>query len=55
MIVDVHALTDEKNADKVRHFLADVLNYQFVDAEEWLVLALSPSELGIRPATGKAA
>ncbi len=47
MIVDVHAISGTKDAEDVRHFLADTLNYPFVDADEWLILALSPSELGI--------
>jgi predicted enzyme related to lactoylglutathione lyase len=52
MIVDVHVLSGEKDAQAVRVFLADVLDYLFVDADEWLVVAMSPAELGITKGDG---
>ncbi|MGA2199845.1 MAG: extradiol dioxygenase [Nitrososphaerales archaeon] len=50
MIIDLHALGDTKDAESIRLFFADVLNYPFVDEGEWLVMAQSPAELGITPA-----
>ncbi len=50
MINGVHVLIYAKDADKVRSFFRDVLNFPSVDAGHgWLIFALPPAELGIHP------
>jgi predicted enzyme related to lactoylglutathione lyase len=50
MITGVHALMFSRDADAVRRFLRDVLEFPSVDAAEgWLIFALPPSELGVHP------
>ena len=50
MITGVHALMFSRDADAVRRFLRDVLEFQSVDAGEgWLIFALPPSELAVHP------
>jgi predicted enzyme related to lactoylglutathione lyase len=51
MINGVHALMYSKNAEGVRAFFRDVLEFRTVDAGHgWLIFALPPAELGIHPA-----
>ncbi|HEY4870089.1 MAG TPA: VOC family protein [Candidatus Dormibacteraeota bacterium] len=50
MITGVHALMFSRDADAVRRFLRDVLEFPSVDAGDgWLIFALPPSELGVHP------
>ena len=50
MITGVHALMFSRDADAVRRFLRDVLEFQSVDAGDgWLIFALPPSELAVHP------
>jgi hypothetical protein len=50
MITGVHAIVYNRQADKLRTFLRDVLAFPFVDAgHDWLLFALPPAELGIHP------
>ena len=51
MINGVHALIYAKDAEKVRNFFRDVLNFPSVNAGHgWLIFTLPPAELGIHPA-----
>jgi predicted enzyme related to lactoylglutathione lyase len=50
MINAVHTVIYTKQADAVRAFFRDVLEFPFVDAGHgWLIYALPPGELGIHP------
>jgi hypothetical protein len=50
MITGVHAIVYNRQAEKLRNFFRDVLEFPFVDAgHDWLIFALPPSELGIHP------
>ena len=50
MITGVHALMFSRDADAVRRFLRDVLEFQSVDAGDgWLIFALPPAELACHP------
>jgi predicted enzyme related to lactoylglutathione lyase len=50
MITGAHALLYVKDAEKVRAFFRDVLQFPSVDAGHgWLIFALPPAELGIHP------
>jgi hypothetical protein len=50
VITGVHALVFTDDADGVRRFFRDVLDFPSVDAGDgWLVFALPPAELGIHP------
>lgn len=45
MITGVHAIIYTKNADEVRAFFRDVLEFSSVNAgEDWLIFALPPAE-----------
>ena len=51
MISGVHAIIFTRDADAVRVFLQDVLEFPSVDAGEgWPIFALPPAELAIHPA-----
>ncbi|MGD1069786.1 MAG: VOC family protein [Bryobacteraceae bacterium] len=51
MINGVHAIVYSKEAEKIRFFFRDVLEWPFVDAGQgWLIFALPPAELGVHPA-----
>jgi catechol 2,3-dioxygenase-like lactoylglutathione lyase family enzyme len=51
MISGVHAIIFSREADAVRAFLRDVLEFPSVDAGEgWPVFALPPAELAAHPA-----
>src|SRR5262245_54836803 len=51
MITGVHALIYTKQAEEVRAFFRDVLEFKTVDAGHgWLIFAMPPAELGIHPA-----
>lgn len=51
MIFGVHALIYAREAERVRDFFRDVLEWPFVDAGHgWLIFAMPPSEVGIHPA-----
>jgi predicted enzyme related to lactoylglutathione lyase len=51
MISGVHAIVYSKEAEKLRAFFKDVLEWPFVDAVHgWLIFALPPAELGVHPA-----
>jgi predicted enzyme related to lactoylglutathione lyase len=53
MIKGVHALIYSRNAEAVREFLRDVLEFPFVDdGGGWLIFALPPAELGVHPTDG---
>jgi len=50
MINGVHAIIYTKDANRVRAFFKDVLDFPSVDAGGgWLIFALPPAELGIHP------
>ena len=49
----VHALIYTKQADAVRAFLRDVLEWPYVDAHDgWLIFAMPPAEVGVHPTDG---
>ncbi len=51
MITGAHAIIYTKNADAVRAFFRDVLEFSSVDAGDgWLIFALPPAELAAHPA-----
>lgn len=51
MITGVHGLIYTDDAEGVRAFFRDVLEFDHVDAGDgWLIFALPPAELGIHPA-----
>ena len=53
MITGLHAIMFSAQAEKVRAFLADVLDLPAVDAGGgWLIFALPPAELAVHPADG---
>jgi predicted enzyme related to lactoylglutathione lyase len=55
MITGVHALIYTKQAEEVRAFFRDVLEWRTVDAGEgWLIFAMPPAELGIHPSDDEA-
>jgi predicted enzyme related to lactoylglutathione lyase len=55
MINGVHALIYTKQADEVRAFFRDVLQWRTVDAGQgWLIFGMPPAELGIHPSEGEA-
>jgi predicted enzyme related to lactoylglutathione lyase len=50
MITAVHTLVYADDADRVRDFFRDVLNWPCVDAGGgWLIFKTGPSELGVHP------
>lgn len=50
MITAVHALIYSKDAEALRAFFRDVLEFPSVDSGGgWLIFALPPAELGIHP------
>jgi hypothetical protein len=50
MITGVHGVVFSKDADGVRAFLRDVLEFPSVDAgEAWLIFGLPPAELAAHP------
>ncbi|MGD0638444.1 MAG: extradiol dioxygenase [Nitrososphaerales archaeon] len=53
MIVDLHALADEKDVKEIRDFLIDVVEYPFMDGDFWLVPALTSAEVGAPLKGGK--
>jgi predicted enzyme related to lactoylglutathione lyase len=51
MVTGVHAIVYSREADKLRAFFRDVLEWPSVDAGRgWLIFALPPAELGVHPA-----
>lgn len=51
MITGAHAIIFTKNADAVRAFLRDILEFSSVDAGDgWLIFALPTAELAAHPA-----
>jgi len=53
VITGLHAIMFSSQAEKVRAFLADVLDLPAVDAGGgWLIFALPPAELAVHPADG---
>jgi predicted enzyme related to lactoylglutathione lyase len=51
MITGVHGIIYTKDADGVRAFFRDVLEFSSVDAGQgWLIFALPPAELAAHPA-----
>jgi hypothetical protein len=49
----VHALIYTKQAEAVRAFLRDVLEWPYVDAHEgWPIFAMPPAEVGVHPTDG---
>ena len=54
MITGIHTLIYATDADKVRTFFRDVLEFPFVDVGHgWMIFALPPAELGIHPTEGE--
>jgi predicted enzyme related to lactoylglutathione lyase len=54
MINGLHAMVFAKNADRVRAFFRDVLEFPCIDAGGgWLIFGLPPAELGVHPTRGK--
>ena len=54
MITGIHSLIYTKDADSVRAFFRDILEFPSVDAGDgWLIFALPPAELGIHPSDGE--
>jgi predicted enzyme related to lactoylglutathione lyase len=50
MIRGVHAILYSKDAERLRSFFRDVLEFPCVDAGHgWLIFALPPGEMGIHP------
>ncbi len=50
MITGLHALIHSNDADKLRAFLRDVLQFPSVDAGHgWLIFAAPPAELAVHP------
>jgi catechol 2,3-dioxygenase-like lactoylglutathione lyase family enzyme len=55
VITGMHAIVFSPDAEKVRAFFTDVLEFPSVDAGGgWLVFALPPAELAVHPADGVA-
>jgi predicted enzyme related to lactoylglutathione lyase len=55
MINGVHALIYTKQADEVRAFFRDVLQWRTFDAGQgWLIFGMPPAELGIHPSDEEA-
>jgi len=53
MISGVHAIIFSRDADAVRAFLRDILEFPSVDASEgWPIFALPPAELAAHPTDG---
>jgi catechol 2,3-dioxygenase-like lactoylglutathione lyase family enzyme len=51
MISGVHAVLYTRDADRLRSFFRDVLEFPAIDAGHgWLIFALPPAEMGIQPA-----
>ncbi|MBV8066733.1 MAG: extradiol dioxygenase [Candidatus Eremiobacteraeota bacterium] len=51
MITGMHVILFSRHAEKVREFLADVLQLRSVDAGEgWPVFAAPPTEIAVHPA-----
>lgn len=40
-------MTDKRNADEVRRFVDEVMEYPSMDGEGWLIAVRSPAEVGI--------
>lgn len=54
MINGVHAVVFSRDADEVRAFFRDVLEFPSVDAGDgWLIFALPPAELAAHPTDGE--
>jgi predicted enzyme related to lactoylglutathione lyase len=50
-ITGVHALIYTQQAEAVRAFLRDVLEWNYIDAHDgWLIFAMPPAEVGVHPA-----
>jgi predicted enzyme related to lactoylglutathione lyase len=53
MITGIHTLIYATDADKVRAFFRDVLEFPSVDVGHgWMIFAMPPAELGIHPTDG---
>lgn len=51
MISGIHAIIYSKQAERLRAFLRDVMQFPSVDAGQgWLIFALPPAELAVHPA-----
>lgn len=51
MINGIHAIIYSKDADKVRRFFHETLDWKSVDAGQgWLIFALPPAEIAAHPA-----
>jgi predicted enzyme related to lactoylglutathione lyase len=54
MITGVHAIVYSKNAEAIREFFRDALEWPSVDAGRgWLIFALPPAEIAMHPSDGK--
>jgi hypothetical protein len=54
MITGIHSLLYTKDAEGLRTFLRDVLEFPSIDVGHgWLIYGLPPSELGVHPTEGK--
>jgi len=50
MITGVHAVVYSRQAERLRAFFRDVLEYPFTDAGDgWLIFALPPAEAAMHP------
>jgi predicted enzyme related to lactoylglutathione lyase len=55
VITGIHAVVYSKQAEKLRKFFGDIMNFRSVDAGHgWLIFALPPAELGVHPTEGDA-
>ncbi len=54
MITGMHVILFSRQAEKVREFLADVLELRSVDAGEgWPIFAAPPTEIAVHPTDGE--
>ena len=54
MISGVHTIVYSQDADRLRSFFRDVLEFPSVDAGRgWLIFALPPGELAVHPTEGE--
>jgi hypothetical protein len=53
MVTGMHVIFFSRHADKVREFLADVLQLRSVDAGDgWPIFAAPPAEIAVHPTEG---
>jgi catechol 2,3-dioxygenase-like lactoylglutathione lyase family enzyme len=53
MVTGMHVIFFSRHADKMREFLADVLQLRSVDAGDgWPIFAAPPAEIAVHPTEG---